>query len=153
MPRDVSLQDTRNIGIMAHIDAGKTTTTERILYYTGINHKVGEVHDGAATMDFMVWLVSDPEAAGLMVEQLGVLPYKNAPASANGFLKNAEEYTAAGCYVMDWATNYQPIVDEYRAALVSALNQYNADQTDANWALVRTAFIDGWAVQYANQQG
>ena len=52
-PRDVSLQMTRNIGIMAHLDAGKTTTTERILYYTGINHKIGEVHDGAATMDWM----------------------------------------------------------------------------------------------------
>ena len=52
-PREVSLQMTRNIGIMAHIDAGKTTTTERILYYTGINHKIGEVHDGAATMDWM----------------------------------------------------------------------------------------------------
>ena len=54
MPRQVSLEKTRNIGIMAHIDAGKTTTTERILYYTGINHKIGEVHDGAATMDWMV---------------------------------------------------------------------------------------------------
>lgn len=53
MPRDVSLEMTRNIGIMAHIDAGKTTTTERILYYTGINHKIGETHDGAATMDWM----------------------------------------------------------------------------------------------------
>ncbi|MDL2252908.1 elongation factor G [Ruminococcaceae bacterium OttesenSCG-928-I18] len=53
MPRDVSLEMTRNIGIMAHIDAGKTTTTERILFYTGINHKLGEVHDGAATMDWM----------------------------------------------------------------------------------------------------
>ena len=53
-PREVSLQMTRNIGIMAHIDAGKTTTTERILYYTGINHKIGEVHDGGATMDWMV---------------------------------------------------------------------------------------------------
>ena len=49
-----SLKDTRNIGIMAHIDAGKTTTTERILYYTGKTHKIGEVHDGAATMDWMV---------------------------------------------------------------------------------------------------
>ena len=47
------LQKTRNIGIMAHIDAGKTTTTERILYYTGVNYKIGEVHDGAATMDWM----------------------------------------------------------------------------------------------------
>ena len=53
MPRDVSLQDTRNIGIMAHIDAGKTTTTERILFYTGKTHKIGETHDGAATMDWM----------------------------------------------------------------------------------------------------
>src|SRR6267143_367888 len=53
MPRQVSLAKTRNIGIMAHIDAGKTTTTERILFYTGINYKIGEVHDGAATMDWM----------------------------------------------------------------------------------------------------
>ena len=53
MPRDCSLENTRNIGIMAHIDAGKTTTTERILFYTGVNHKIGETHDGAATMDWM----------------------------------------------------------------------------------------------------
>ena len=53
MPRQVSLEKTRNIGIMAHIDAGKTTTTERILYYTGVNHKIGETHDGASTMDWM----------------------------------------------------------------------------------------------------
>ena len=53
MPRKVSLQNTRNIGIMAHIDAGKTTTTERILYYTGVNYKIGETHEGTATMDWM----------------------------------------------------------------------------------------------------
>ena len=53
MPRKVSLEKTRNIGIMAHIDAGKTTTTERILFYTGVNHKIGETHDGSATMDWM----------------------------------------------------------------------------------------------------
>ncbi len=54
MARQVPLKETRNIGIMAHIDAGKTTTTERILYYTGVNYKIGEVHDGTATMDWMV---------------------------------------------------------------------------------------------------
>ena len=54
MPREIALKDVRNIGIMAHIDAGKTTTTERILYYTGKIHKIGETHEGAATMDFMV---------------------------------------------------------------------------------------------------
>src|SRR5918992_843459 len=54
MPRTTALDKTRNIGIMAHIDAGKTTTTERILYYTGINYKLGEVHEGTATMDWMV---------------------------------------------------------------------------------------------------
>ena len=53
MSRQVSLEKTRNIGIMAHVDAGKTTTTERILYYTGVNHKIGETHEGAATMDWM----------------------------------------------------------------------------------------------------
>jgi elongation factor G len=53
MPRKYSLENTRNVGIMAHIDAGKTTVTERILYYTGKVHRIGEVHDGAATMDWM----------------------------------------------------------------------------------------------------
>ncbi len=53
MARTHKIEDYRNFGIMAHIDAGKTTTTERILYYTGKSHKIGEVHDGAATMDFM----------------------------------------------------------------------------------------------------
>ena len=103
--------------------------------------------DKQATMDFMVWLVTDPEASAVMVEQLGIMPYKHAVPSTNGFLSDAAKYTDNGCYVMDWVS--QPNVDEYRAALVSALNQFCADQSDANWDLVKTAFIDGWAVQYA----
>jgi elongation factor G len=53
MAREFPLERTRNIGIMAHIDAGKTTVTERVLFYTGISHKIGEVHEGTATMDWM----------------------------------------------------------------------------------------------------
>ena len=64
MPRQVSLEQTRNIGIMAHIDAGKTTTTERILYYTGVNHKIGETHDGASTMD---WMAQEKERGLLLL--------------------------------------------------------------------------------------
>ena len=103
--------------------------------------------DKQATIDFMVWLVSDPEASAVMVEQLGIMPYKRAVESSNGFLSDAAKYTDAGCYVMDWVS--QPNVDGYRAALVSAMNQYDADQTDANWELVKTAFVDGWATNYA----
>ena len=68
MPRKVSLERTRNIGIMAHIDAGKTTTTERILYYTGVNHKIGETHDGAATMDWMINIIDTPGHVDFTVE-------------------------------------------------------------------------------------
>ena len=136
-------------GVAGEEKAGLNCGTENCW---AINSKASEA-DQQATMDFMVWLVSDPEASALMVKELGVLPYKNAPASENGFLADAEQYTKDGCYVMDWATNYQPNVDDYRAALVSALNKYNADQSDANWNEVKTAFVDGWAVQYqkANQ--
>ena len=97
----------------------------------------------------MVWLVSNADASAALVEQLGILPYKNAAPSTNGFLNNAADYSDKGCYVMDWATNYQPNVDQYRAALVSALNAYNSDQSDANWDAVKTAFVDGWATQWA----
>ena len=112
-----------------------------------VNANVSEA-DQKATIDFMVWLVSDKDASTAMVEQLGIMPYKNAVESSNGFLKNADEYTSKDCYVMDWVTNYQPNVDEYRKDLVSALNAYNADQSADNWAKVTEAFVDGWAKQY-----
>ncbi len=136
-------------GVEGEEKAGLNCGTENCW---AVNANASEA-DQQATIDFMVWLVSDPEASATMVGQLGIMPYKNAAASTNGFLNDAAKYTADGCYVMDWATNYQPNVDEYRKDLVSALNAYNSDQTDANWDLVKTAFVDGWAKQYQAVNG
>ena len=132
-------------GVEGEEKAGLNCGTENCW---AVNAKASEA-DQKATIDFMVCLVTDPDASAKMVEQLGIMPYKSAVKSSNGFLNDAAKYTDNGCYVMDWATNYQPNVDDYRAALVSALNQYNADQSDANWEAVKTAFVDGWATQYA----
>ena len=132
-------------GVEGEEKAGLNCGTENCW---AINAKASE-EDQKATMDFMVWCVTDLEASRLLVDSFGVMPYKNAVESTNGFLAAADKYTADGCYVMDWATNYQPNVDTYRAGLVSALNAYNSDQSDANWESVRVAFVDGWAAQYA----
>ena len=67
--REYPLERTRNIGIMAHIDAGKTTTTERILYYTGVNHKIGDTHEGTATMDWMAQEHPLSEGKGIKVHK------------------------------------------------------------------------------------
>ena len=131
-------------GVKGEEKAGLNCGTEN---YWAINSKVSEA-DQKATMDFMVWCVTNEEASRKLVDTFGVMPYKSAAESTNGFLAAANKYSADGCYVMDWATNYQPNVDEYRKALVSALNEYNANQTEANWAKVKTAFVDGWAYQY-----
>ncbi len=131
-------------GVKGEEKAGLNCGTEN---YWAINSKVSKA-DQKATMDFMVWCVTNKEASRKLVDTFGVMPYKSAAESTNGFLAAANKYSADGCYVMDWATNYQPNVDEYRKALVSALNAYNANQTEANWAKVKTAFVDGWAYQY-----
>ena len=132
-------------GVEGEEKAGLNCGTENCW---AINAKASEA-DQQATMDFMVWCVTDPDASRKLVDSFGIMPYSNAAESTNGFLEAAAAYTADGCYVMDWATNYQPNVDEYRAALVSALNKYDADQSDANWDTVKAAFVDGWAAQYA----
>ena len=131
-------------GVEGEEKAGLNCGTENCW---AINSKASEA-DQKATMDFMVWCVTDPEASRKLVDSFGIMPYKSAAESTNSFLAAAAQYTADGCYVMPWVTNYQPNVDAYRAALVSALNKYNADQTDANWEEVKTAFVDGWAYQY-----
>ncbi|MCL2848297.1 MAG: elongation factor G [Firmicutes bacterium] len=76
MPREFSLENTRNIGIMAHIDAGKTTTSERILFYSGKSHKIGEVHDGGATMD---WMVQEQERGITITSAATTTQWKTAP--------------------------------------------------------------------------
>ena len=131
-------------GVEGEEKAGLNCGTEN---YWAINSKASKA-DQEATMDFMVWCVTNEKASRKLVDTFGVMPYKSAAESTNGFLAAANKYSADGCYVMDWATNYQPNVDAYRKALVSALNEYNANQTDANWAKVKTAFVDGWAFQY-----
>ena len=136
-------------GVDGEENAGLNCGTENCW---AINDNASD-EDKKATMDFMVWLVSDPDASKTMVENLGILPYKNSPEGDNPYLNNAKEYTDKGCYTMDWATNFQPNVNDYRAALVSALNAYTADPSDSTWADVKTAFVDGWASNYKKVNG
>ena len=131
-------------GVEGEEKAGLNCGTEN---YWAVNGKADK-KDIEATIAFMKWLVTDPEASAMAVGTFGVMPYKAAVQSTNPFLAQANAYLGDGCYNMWWATNYQPNVDAYRATVVSALNAYNADPTDANWATVVTAFVDGWAVQY-----
>ena len=86
MARD--LKYTRNIGIAAHIDAGKTTTTERILYYTGVSHKIGEVHDGAATMD---WMEQEQER-GITITSAATTCTWNSPTDQGKKIESSKPY-------------------------------------------------------------
>ena len=105
--------------------------------------------DIQATLDFMYWLVTDEAASAQLNKTFGVMPYTHAAVSTNKFLADANAYANAGNYTMTWAFNYTPNVDEWRAAVVAAMNTYDADPTEANWETVKTAFVEGWAVQYA----
>lgn len=132
-------------GVEGEEKAGLNCGTEN---YWAVNAKASEA-DIKATLDFMYWMVTDKEASAKAVETFGVMPYTNAAESTNPFLAQANAYASAGNYNMPWVTNYQPNVDSYRAALVAALNDYNANPTDATWEKVETAFVAGWATQYA----
>lgn len=101
-----------------------------------------------ATLDFLYWVVTSDEGTTMMAEQFGPIPFKAAKESANVFFNNANEQFAAGKYVVTWAFNFTPNVDNWRAGVVAALTQYSAG---ASWDDVVTAFVAGWATQYAAQ--
>ena len=113
-----------------------------------VNSQASEA-DIKATLDFLTWVVTSDEGTAMMAEQFGPIPFKNAKASANVFFNDANKYIADGNYVVTWAFNYTPNVDEWRAGVVAALTQYSAGT--GSWDDVVSAFVDGWATQYANQ--
>ena len=117
-----------------------------------VNAKASEA-DIQATLDFITWVVTSDEGTQMMAEQFGPIPFKAAKTPENVFFAAANDYTAAGNYVVTWAFNHTPNVDSWRATVVSALAAYSADQTDANWQGVVSAFVDGWAIEYGVQHG
>jgi len=117
-----------------------------------VNAKASEA-DIQATLDFMYWCVTDADASALLVGTFGVMPYTQAVASTNKFLADANSYANEGKTTVTWAFNYTPNVNDWRATLVAAMNIYDNEQSDANWATVEMAFTAGWATQYAAANG
>ena len=113
-----------------------------------VNSKASEA-DIKATLDFMKWVVTSEEGTTMMAEQFGPIPFKNAKESENVFFTAANELIAKGNYVVTWAFNHTPNVDNWRAGVVSALMQYST--TGEGWENMNTAFVNGWATQYAAQ--
>ena len=136
-------------GVAGEEKAGLCSGTENCW---AVNAKASE-EDIQATLHFIYWVVTSDEGTTMMAEQLGPIPFKNAKTPENVFFAAANDYTAAGNYVVTWAFNHTPNVDSWRATVVSALAAYSADQTDANWEQVVSAFVDGWAIEYAVQHG
>ena len=128
-------------GVEGEEKAGLCSGTENCW---AVNAKASE-KDQKATLEFMKWLVTSEEGTKVMAEQFGAIPYKKAADSGNVFLKNANDLLEAGNYNVDWAFNYTPNVDEWRASLVAAMNKYDAG---GSWDDVKTAFVQGWATQY-----
>ena len=117
-----------------------------------INAKASQA-DIQASIDFLVWLVTDPDASATYVAQLGAVPFKHCPDSTNKFIVDGNALLSEGKYPVTWAFNYTPNVDSWRATVVTALANYSADQNDANWAKVVEAFVDGWAIEYNTVNG
>ena len=113
-----------------------------------INNESSE-EDIQATIDFLVWVVTSDEGTTMLAEQFGPCPFKDAKEPENVFFQDADRYIAEGNYVVTWAFNWTPAVDDWRAAVVDALTQYTAGTGD--WEAVKTAFVQGWATQYAKE--
>ena len=136
-------------GVAGEEKAGLCSGTENCW---AVNAKASEA-DQKASLDFLYWLVTNEAAAQKMVDTLGALPFKSAPASSNVFLANGTDLLAQGNYAVTWAFNHTPNVDAWRATVVTALTTYSADPTDANWEKVEEAFVDGWAYEYTVVNG
>ena len=136
-------------GVEGEAEAGLCCGTENCW---AVNSQASE-EDIQATLDFIYWVVTSDEGTQMMAEQFGPIPFKNAKESTNVFFNDANAYMADGKYTVTWAFNHTPNVDSWRATVVSALAAYSADQSDANWDAVVTAFVDGWAYEYGVQNG
>ena len=115
-----------------------------------VNAKVSEA-DQKASLDFLYWVVTSDEGTKMMAEQFGPIPFKNAKESSNVFFNDANRLMSEGKYTVTWAFNYTPNVDTWRAGVVSALTAYSAG--NGSWDDVVTAFVQGWAAQWALQNG
>ena len=132
-------------GVEGETDAGLCSGTENCW---AVNCEADE-EDIQATLDFMKWVVTSDEGTTMLAEQFGPCPFKSAKTPENVFFADANDLTAEGKYVVTWAFNFTPAVDDWRAGVVDALGQYTAGTGD--WDAVVSAFVDGWATQYANE--
>ena len=132
-------------GVEGEEKAGLCTGTEN---YWSVN-KNAKPEDIQATLDFLKWVVTSDAGTTMMSEQFGACPFKSSKAPSNPFSALANEYVANGCYPVTWAFNFTPAVNDWRAAVVDALSKYTAG--NGSWDDVKTAFVDGWATQYANE--
>lgn len=138
------------IGVGDEANQGLCTGTEN---YWCVN-KDADPADIQATLDFLYWCVTSEEGTSSMADDMGfVIPFKNAKESANLFVKQDREYTAEGKTPVSWNFPTMPS-EEWKNGVGSALTAYAADETNANWDAVVSAFVDGWATEYqlANQQ-
>ena len=137
------------IGVGDEANQGLCTGTEN---YWCVN-KDADPADIQATLDFLYWCVTSEEGTSSMADDMGfVIPFKNAKESANLFVQQDREYTAEGKTPVSWNFPTMPS-EEWKNGVGSALTAYAADQTDANWAGVVSAFVDGWATEYQMANG